>query len=159
MFLDPLPDTKHTRRNLPYLIAAAEHLRAIDQLAREVIPCPHLPNLPPSGETLAAIDDFNVMADQVGKDVRYRSACGCHVAAHPRLLASRELAFTLWSSAYTETLFRANYRTHRSRRSMPLHVERLRRHRATFEQLVTGYRAGASEALAAHNHLVPAHLH
>lgn len=154
MILDPLPDTKHTRRNLPHLIAVAEHLRAIDQLAREVMPCEHLPILPPTGDTPSALDDFNVMADHIGRAVRLRIGCTCRTTANPQLLAAHELAFTLWDHAYAETLFRANYRTRRTQRRMPLHVERLRRHRANFEQVVAAHRAGANAALDALSRLV-----
>lgn len=156
MILDPLPDTKHTRSNLPHLLAVAEHLRAVDQLAREVLPCEHLPILPPTGETATALDDFNVMADHIGKAVRYTFRCTCRVDANPQLLAAHELAFTLWDHAYAETLFRANYRTRRTQRRMPLHVERLRRHRANFEQLVTAHQAGASAAFGALSRLIRA---
>lgn len=141
MILDPLPDTRHTRANLPHLIAVAEHLRAVDQLAREVMPCEHLPILPPTGESPTALDDFNVMADHLGKAVRYHFRCTCRVGADPQLLAAHELAYTLWDHAYAETLFRATYRTRRAQRRMPLHVERLRRHRARFEQLAREHRA------------------
>ncbi|HEV2347021.1 MAG TPA: hypothetical protein VGS97_23165 [Actinocrinis sp.] len=156
MILDPLPDTKHTRHNLPDLIAVAGHLRAVDQLARDVMPCEHLPILPPTGETPTALDDFNAMADYIAKAVRYSSRCTCRLGANPQLLAAHELAYTLWEHAYAETLFRANYRTRRTQRRMPLHVERLRRHRATFEQLVTAHQAGASAAFDALNRLVRA---
>lgn len=154
MILDPLPDTKHTRSNLPHLIAVAEHLRAVDELARDVMPCEHLPILPPTGETPAALDDFNVMADHIGKAVRYGSHCACRLGANPQLLAAHELAYTLWDHAYAETLLRANYRTRRTRRRMPLHVERLRRRRASFEQLVTAHQAGAAAALRVISQLV-----
>jgi hypothetical protein len=156
VILDPLPDTKHTRRNLPHLIAVAEHLRAVDKLAREVMPCEHLPILPPTGETATALDDFNVLADHIGKAVRYSSRCTCRLGATAQLLAAHELAYTLWDHAYAETLFRANYRTRRTQRRMPLHVERLRRHRANFEQLVTAHQAGANTAFDALNRLVRA---
>lgn len=156
MILDPLPDTRHTRANLPHLIAAAEHLRAVDQLAGDVMPCEHLPLLPPTGDTTTALDDFNVVADHIGKAVHFGSRCTCRLGANPQLLAAHELAYTLWDHAYAETLFRANYRTRRTQRRMPLHVERLRRHRARFEQLVTAHRAAASTAFDALNRLVRA---
>jgi hypothetical protein len=145
VILDPLPDTKRTRANLPHLIAAAEHLRAVDQLAREVMPCEHLPMLPPTGKTATALDDFNVMADHLGKAVRYNSRCTCRAGADPQLLAAHELAYTLWDHAYAETVFRATYRTRRAQRRMPLHVERLRRHRARFEHAARDHRASLEE--------------
>lgn len=140
MILDPLPDTKYTRTNLPHLIAAAEHLRAIDQLARDVLSCEHLPILPPVGGTPTALDDFNIVADHIGKAMRYPSACTCRVGVNPHLLAAHELAYTLWDHAYAETLFRANRRTRRAHRRMPLHVDRLRRHGRRFEELARNHR-------------------
>jgi hypothetical protein len=154
MILEPLPDTRRTRRNLPHLIAAAEHLRAVDQLARELMPCEHLPLLPPTGESLVSLDDLHVAADHLGAAVTYASRCQCRTGAPQQLRTAHEIAFTLWDRTYNEAVFQ--YSRRRDRRRIPRHVERLRRHRAAFEQLAFAHQAGASAAFDALTQLVRA---
>lgn len=149
MIIEPLPDTRHTRHNLPHLVAAAEHLRAVDHLARELMPCEHLPILPPTGASLTAVDDLNVAIDYLGSALRYTSGCTCRVGANRHLRSAYEIAVNLWDHAYAEAVFRAHHSGRRARRSLPRHVERLRRHRAAFEQLAHAHRAFAAEAAEA----------
>lgn len=144
MILEPLPDTRRTRRNLPHLIAAAEHLRAVDQLARELMPCAHLPLLPPTGDSLSSLDDLHVAADHLGTEIKFTSRCQCRTDAPQQLRAAHEIAFTLWDRAYNEAVF--PFSRHRDRHHVAKHVERLRRHRATFEQTAFAYQAGACAA-------------
>jgi len=146
MILDPLPDTRRARRVLPPLIAAAEHLRAVDHLARELMPCDHLPLLPPAGVTPDALDDLNIMADHLAMVLRV-PRCSCRATANRQLVAGHQLAYTLWDRAYTEATYYTAYRNRETRRRLPAHVERLRRHRASFEQLVTAYRTLTADAL------------
>lgn len=144
MILEPLPDTRRTRRNLPHLIAAAEHLRAVDQLAHELMPCAHLPLLPPTGDSLISLDDLHVAADHLGTEVKFTSRCQCRTDAPRQLRTAHEIAFTLWDRAYNETVFQFSRRRDRDR--VAQHVERLRRHRTTFEQTAFAYQAGVSAA-------------
>ena len=135
MITDPLPDTRHTRRNLPHLLTAAEHLHAVDQLARELMPCEHLPILPPTGQSVNSVDDLNVVAQHLGSALRFIADCTCRRDADPQLRAQYEIAVELFGRAYAEAVFRSRYSRRRARRSLPQHAERLRRHRVRFEQL------------------------
>jgi hypothetical protein len=148
MILEPLPDTRHTRRNVPYLVAAAGHLRAVDLLARELMPCEHLPTMPPTGESAASVDDLNVAVHHLGSALRFTAGCTCRDGANRQLRSPSEIAVTLWDYAYAEAVFRAHYSGRRARCSLPQHTERLRRHRARFEQLADEHRAmvGPDEA-------------
>ena len=141
MILEPLPDTRHTRRNLPHLIAAAGHLRVVDQLARELMPCEHLPIIPPTGESVTSVDDLNVAVHHLGSALRFTVGCTCRHGANSQLRSAYEIAVTLWDYAYAEAVFRAHHSGRRARRSLPQHTERLRRHRARFEQLADEHRA------------------
>lgn len=147
MILEPLPDTRRTRRDLPHLIAAAEHLRAVDLLARELMPCEHLPLLPPTGDSLISLDDLHVAADHLGAAVTYAARCQCRTGAPRQLRTAHEITFTLWDRTYNEAVFRLSRR--RDRRRIPSHVERLRRHRASFEQIAFAHRTATAEALGA----------
>lgn len=135
MITEPLPDTRHTRRTLPYLITAAEHLRAVDQLARELMPCAHLPILPPTGTSVTSIDDLNVAVHHLSSALRFTAGCTCRHDADRHLRTHYEIAVDLWGHAYTEAVFRSRYSRRRARRSLPQHAERLRRYRDAFEQL------------------------
>jgi hypothetical protein len=144
MILEPLPDTRRTRRDLPHLVAAAEHLRAVDLLARELMPCEHLPLLPPTGDSLISLDDLHVAADHLCAAVTYASRCQCRTSAPQQLRTAHEIAFTLWDRTYNEAVFQFSRRGDRHR--IPNHVERLRRHRAAFEQLAFAHQAGVCAA-------------
>lgn len=147
MILEPLPDIRRTQRNVPLLVAAAEHLRAVDQIARELMPCPHLPPLPPAGATVASVDDFNVAVDHLGSAIRFTSGCSCRHEADRQLRAHYEIAVKLWDHTYADAVFRARYRRRRARRCLLGHVGRLHRYRAAFEQLAQQQRelAGLDE--------------
>ena len=147
MITDPLPDTRHTRRNLPHLITAAEHLRAVDQLARELMPCPHLPILPPTGQSVTSVDDLAVAVSHLGSALRFTAECTCRHGANRQLRDQYEIAVDLWGRAYTEAVLRSIYSPRKARRSLPQHAERLRRHRAAFEQLAFAHRAFAADAV------------
>lgn len=147
MITEPLPDTRHTRRTLPHLITAAEHLRAVDQLARELMPCEHLPTLPPTGTSVTSVDDLNVAVHHLACALRFTAECTCRHGADRHLRAQYEIAVDLWGHAYTEAVFRSRYSQRRARRSLPQHAERLRRHRANFEQLAFAHRLYAAEAV------------
>jgi len=146
MITDPLPDTCHTRRSLPHLITAAEHLRAVDQLARELMPCAHLPILPPTGESVTSVDDLNLAVHHLGSALRFTADCTCRRSADRELRAQYEIAVELWGHAYTEAVYRSRYSRRLARRSLPQHAERLRRHRARFEQLAFAHLLFAAEA-------------
>ncbi|HEV2634542.1 MAG TPA: hypothetical protein VGX23_05315 [Actinocrinis sp.] len=137
MILEPLPDTRRTRRNLPHLVAAAEHLRAVDQVARELFPCDHLPLLLPTGRSQTSLDDLHVAADHLGTELKFTSRCQCRTGAPRQLRAAHEIAFTLWDRTYNEAVFQYSWR--RDRRRLARHTERLRRHRANFEYLAREY--------------------
>jgi hypothetical protein len=143
MILEPLPDTRRTRRNLPHLIAAAEHLRAVDLLARELVPCDHLTLLPPTGDSPTSLDDLHVAADHLGTEVKFTSRCQCRTSVPLPLRAAHEIAFTLWDRTYNEAVFQ--YSRRHDRRRVARHVERLGRHRAKFEQLAREYRERVEE--------------
>lgn len=140
MITEPLPDTRRTRRNLPHLVAAAEHLRAVDQLARELMPCPHLPSLPPANASAASVDDFNVAVDHLGSAIRFTPDCTCRHEADRQLRAHYEIAVKLWDHTYADAVFRARYSHRRARRCLLGHVGRLHRYCAAFEQLARDYR-------------------
>lgn len=154
MLTSPLADAKHARRCLPHLIAAAEHLRAVDQLARELMPCEHLPILPPTGDSPASIDDLNVAADQLESALAYTAGCTCRADASRQLVAAYKVIVKLWGQVYSEAAFRAKYCKRGARRTLPAHVERLRRHRAAFEQLAFTHRVAVIEAEAVADALI-----
>ncbi len=150
MITDPLPDTRHTRHtrhNLPHLITAAEHLRAVDQLARELMPCAHLPILPPTGQSVTSVDDLNVAVNHLGSALRFTAECTCRHGANRQLRAQYEIAVDLWGRAYTEAVYRSRYSRRLARRSLPQHAERLRRQRAAFEQLAFAHQTLAADAI------------
>lgn len=153
MTIEPLPDTRHTRRHLPQLIVAAEHLHAVDQLARELMPCAHLPILPPTGDSTASVDDLNVVVDQLESALRFMPGCTCRTGTSRQLLGAYQNVVRLWGNAYAESAFSACYPGRRARRNLPTHVERLRRHRFAFEQLAFAHRT-AAEAFSALNLVV-----
>ncbi|HTJ68178.1 MAG TPA: hypothetical protein VL551_11665 [Actinospica sp.] len=145
MILEPLPDTRRARRTLPHLLTAAEHLRVIDQLARELMPCGHLPILPPTGQSATSVDDLNVAVHYLGTALRFTAGCTCRLDANRQLRTAHEIAVDLWGHTYTEAIFRVRYSRRRARRSLARHAERLRRHRASFELLAFAYRAAVAE--------------
>ncbi|HTJ71354.1 MAG TPA: hypothetical protein VL551_27685 [Actinospica sp.] len=145
--IDTLPDTRHTRRTLPHLITAAEHLRAVDQLARELMPCEHLPILPPTGQSVTSVDDLNVAVHHLASALRFTAECTCRHGANRQLRAQYEIAVDLWGHAYSEAVYRSRYSRRLARRSLPQHAERLRRHRAAFEQLAFAHRTFAADAV------------
>lgn len=104
------------------------------------MPCAHLPLLPPTGESLISLDDLHVAADHLGAEVKFTSRCRCRTDVPQQLRAAHEIAFTLWDRAYNEAVFRFSRR--RDRHRVAQHVERLRRHRATFEQTAFAYQSG-----------------
>ncbi|GAA2046544.1 hypothetical protein GCM10009839_58710 [Catenulispora yoronensis] len=144
MIIEPLPDTRRTRRNLSHLVAAAEHLRAVDQLARELMPCPHLPTLPPTGASATSVDDFNVAVDHLGSVIRFTPDCSCRHGADRELRAHYEIAVKLWDHTYADAIFRARCSHRRARRRLLAHVGRLHRYRAAFERLAHHHRELAS---------------
>lgn len=147
MILEPLPDTRHTRRNLPHLITAAEHLRAVDQLARQLMPCAHLPILPPTGQSVTSVDDLNVAVHHLASALRFTAECTCRHGTNRQLRAQYEMAVDLWGHAYTEAVYRSRYSRRLARHSLSQHAERLRRHRAAFEQLAFAHRTFATDVI------------
>lgn len=145
MILEPLSDTRRTRRNLPLLVAAAEHLRAVDQLARELMPCTHLPILPPTGASAASVDDFNVAVDHLGSAIRFTPGCSCRDEADRQLRVHYEIAVKLWDQTYADAVFRARYSHRWARRCLLAHVGRLHRYRSAFEQLAHHHRERVEE--------------
>lgn len=110
------------------------------------MPCEHLPLLPPIGDSLTALDDLHVAADHLGTEVRFALRCQCRAAAPRQLRTAHEIAFTLWDRTYNEAVFQASRLRRRGR--VAQHTERLRRHRATFEQLTFAHRAALLEERA-----------